>query len=189
METKTFQVVPLNKLPSERAFGDVDEEKKFIRENILAKTNHEIWNNERAKNLLSELGPDLNVNAFACNFRLLNGEWNSDVAEANYFNRRIVDALSIRSPSTEISELPLIIVSTELLQEEYGNCATQLKDRMKLHRDDLTDLFVLRSVIMSPFSTDGDFVRNVAQGFQDTVENEVVVSYETKSWATPGAIY
>ena len=178
METNTFHVVPLNMLPSERASGDVEEEKKFIRENILGKNNQEIWDNERAKNILSELGPDLNVNAFACNFRLLNGEWNQDVAEANYFNRRIVDALSIRSPSTDISALPLIIVSTEFLQDEYGECATKLKDRMKLHRDDPTNLFVLRSVIMSAFSTDGGFVREIAKGFQDAVEKEVTVGHK-----------
>lgn len=74
-----FKVVPLNLLPSELKFvcteRHSDEEKN--RETILSQINAEIAasnvgkpEHERALPLLRALGSDLNINAFAVNFRL-----------------------------------------------------------------------------------------------------------------------
>ncbi|KAL2864761.1 pyridoxal phosphate-dependent decarboxylase family protein [Aspergillus lucknowensis] len=184
-EQDPYKVVPLNQLPSERAGSSptkVEEERQFIRDNILPKSNEWLRDpeHENAWDLLKKLGPDLNINAFACNFKLTDakdGPWNTDVAEANYFNRRIVADLSIRSPSVDISKLPLILVSTEFGKKEYGQCANKFGERLGLENydSDPTALFVLRSVIMSPFSTDGNFIETLVGEFKKVAEKNAEI--------------
>lgn len=75
-------VVPLNRLPTEEVENPdpkaVEAQKKFIRERICNKNNHEIAQDKEAYELMAELGGDSMINAFACNFRI-NGKVNEDV--------------------------------------------------------------------------------------------------------------
>jgi hypothetical protein len=63
-------VVPLIRFPSERLEGDVEAEKKRIRKNILGVSNKELFEDEETWAFLAELGGDLMINAFACNFKV-----------------------------------------------------------------------------------------------------------------------
>lgn len=177
MDNKDFVVVPFNMLPSEEAKGStpekVEKEKQAIRDLILHKNNWEVSQNPKAMKLLGALGSDLIVNAFACNFRLPDGTLNDDVEEANNLNRRIVNRLSISSPNKLPAEVPFFLTSTEFLQHEYGDCATNFKKRLGLKGD--TNLFVLRNVTMSPFPTEKNFIAKLAKIFEDVAKEEVAV--------------
>ena len=128
-----------------------------------------------AMKLLSQLGSDLNVNAFACNFRINAGTIvNDDVYAANFLNQRILSKLSA-PPSGNIKSVPFWLTSTELSQKEYGNCATHFKKRLGLRGD--ADIFVLRNVVMSPFSTGGRFISKVlVSEFEKVLREETEVS-------------
>ncbi|KAL8967295.1 MAG: hypothetical protein Q9183_002989, partial [Haloplaca sp. 2 TL-2023] len=127
MATKesSYICIPLNLLPAERkAMQDpnttsesyekaVEDEKQKIREQILGKSNQDIINEDanrepqdRAMVLLRALGSDLNINAFALNFRHSDGTLNEDVEEANYLNRRVVEVLSVDSPEDDATKIP-----------------------------------------------------------------------------------
>lgn len=192
-ESSSFVCVPLNLLPSERKAEQdpgttaesyaqaVNQEKQWIRERILNKSNQEIIdedadrpNEEKAMVLLRALGSDLNINAFALNFRRSDGTLNDDVEEANYLNRRVVEALSVDSPEDDPTKIPFYLTSTEFEHELYGNCAQHFKKRLGLAQDEMS-LFVLRNVLMTPFPTEGNFIDKMVNIFQEVVEKEVDV--------------
>ncbi|GFF54317.1 pyridoxal-dependent decarboxylase conserved domain protein [Aspergillus udagawae] len=121
-----FICVPLNRLPSEVNGGNVEEEKKIIQEEILPKSNQEPYDNDATKHtmtLLGALGSDLNINAFALNWRYEDGRLNDDIEEANYLMLRVVKELSISSPNEKPTDKDLYLTSTEFNHEEYGRSA------------------------------------------------------------------
>ncbi|KAL8847899.1 MAG: hypothetical protein Q9221_007075 [Calogaya cf. arnoldii] len=189
----SFICVPLNLLPAERkAMQDpntspedyaqaLHEEKQKIRERILNKSNQEIIDEDaeratedKAMVLLRALGSDLNINAFALNFRYSDGTLNDDVEEANYLNRRVVEALSVDSPEDDPTKIPFFLTSTEFEHELYGNCARHFKKRLGLAQDEVS-LFVLRNVLMTPFPTEGNFIDKMVNIFREVIEKEVEV--------------
>ncbi|KKY21241.1 putative pyridoxal-dependent decarboxylase domain protein [Diplodia seriata] len=187
-DTMEFVVVPFNMLPSELEPNatpeSIEAEKQWIRDNILSSSNLEIVTNsstspggDTALSLLRKLGSDLNINAFAINFRTTEGRLNTDTLEANYLMRRVVENFSVDSPGDDPTKIPLYLTSTEFSPELYGDCARKFKERLGL-RDDNEDLFVLRNVVMSPFPTEKDFITELTTIFKKVVEKEVTVSRE-----------
>ena len=104
-------------------FDPVQEEsdKEIIRRRILGRSNEDIVNDRKAFDVLCTLGSDLNINVFACNFRI-KGRVNDDVEEANYLNKRIYNRLSVTRPKIHISTVPLFLTSSVFRQENYGEC-------------------------------------------------------------------
>ncbi|KAF4543741.1 Pyridoxal-dependent decarboxylase domain protein [Lasiodiplodia theobromae] len=187
-DTMDFVVVPFNMLPSELADDatpeSIEAEKQWIRDNILSSSNTSIVANattspggDTALSLLRKLGSDLNINAFAINFRNSDGTLNEDTLEANYLMRRVVENFSVDSPGDKPSEIPLYLTSTEFSPELYGECAQKFKERLGLRKDQ-NDLFVLRNVVMSPFPTEKDFIAELTGVFKKVVGQEAKVSRE-----------
>ncbi|KAH9884505.1 PLP-dependent transferase [Cubamyces lactineus] len=174
-DTTDFIVVPFNPVEKE-------SDKTIIRERILGKSNEEIVDDTEAFNVLRTLGSDLNINAFACNFRI-NGKVNDDVEEANYLNNRVFSRFSVTSPKVDPKTVDLFLSSTVFAQDDYGDCVRNFQTRMGLETDSRQDLFVLRNVVMSPFQSAGDFVQTLAETFQAGLEEEVknVVARNTVS--------
>jgi glutamate/tyrosine decarboxylase-like PLP-dependent enzyme len=170
----SFIVIPFNMLPSELKKDStteaVEEEREKIR-GLLTKTNQQLTGEDLK--LLRALGSDLNINAFACNFRYSDGRLNDDIEEANYLNRSIVEALSVDDPGDDPTSIPFFLTSTEFTQSLYGACATNFKKRLGLRLDENPDLFVLRNVVMNPFPTAQGFIGKLAGEFQKVVEEKV----------------
>lgn len=186
-----FICVPFNELPSEVAPDStpakVEAEKARIREEIVTKTNSEILKqdadrhpDQKATKLMRALGSDLNINAFALNFRYAptgsetQGRLNDDVEEANYLMQRVIEALSVDSPTDDPTQIPLYLTSTEFSDDLYGECKKHYMSRLGL-KDSTQDLMVLRNVVMSPFPTDGGFIGELASIFRKTVERETEI--------------
>ncbi|KXH29421.1 hypothetical protein CSAL01_12654 [Colletotrichum salicis] len=177
-----FVCVPFNMLPSELEPNPTEEkieaEKALIREQIVKKTNAAIIaadkekpDDEKLMKLLRSLGSDLNINAFALNFRYEDGRLNDDIEEANYLMQRVIEALSVDSPDDDPTKIPLFLTSTEFSDELYGECKANYVKRLGLEQSPL-DLMVLRNVVMSPFPTDGNFTNQLADIFYDVVAKE-----------------
>ncbi|KAJ2990730.1 hypothetical protein NUW58_g2807 [Xylaria curta] len=181
-----FICVPFNMLPSELEPNSTEEkieaEKKRIRRDIVSKTNAQITEADRSRpdkakamKLMRDLGSDLNINAFALNFRYEDGRVNDDIEEANYLMQRVIETLSVDSPADDPTKIPLYLTSTEFTDELYGKCKSNFVKRLGLEQS-THNLMVLRNVVMSPFPTDGNFTNDLAQIFYKTVaaETEVV---------------
>jgi glutamate/tyrosine decarboxylase-like PLP-dependent enzyme len=180
-----FLCVPFNELPSEidpeTTPAKVDAEKQRIQQEIINKTNSQIMaedlnrpDDQKAITLLRSLGSDLNINAFSLNFRYSDGTMNEDVEEANYLMQRVVEAFSVESPTENPTKIPLYLTSTEFSDELYGECKAHFMKRLQL-KPSTQDLMVLRNVVMSPFPTDGNFLRKLAQIFEEKVREEAEI--------------
>lgn len=170
-----YLVVPFNPLLSESHGPDaVEEEKRFIRERIWGVSNTEIIKDVMAMQELRNIGSDLNINAFVCNF-MLDGKSNEDVEEANYLNNRIYQRFSITTAGKESANIPLFLTATNFAMADYGECCSNFKRRIGLETESGQDLFVLRNVVMSPFQTAGNFVQTIADEFQKVLEEEAEV--------------
>lgn len=187
-------------LPSELSKHTTDEqvqaEKARIRTDIIFKTNAEIVAEDRhrrgedkAMRLMRALGSDLNINAFALNFRYENGTLNDDIEEANYLMQRVVGALSVESPNDRPADIPLFLTSTEFSDELYGECKKHFVRRLGL-APSTQDLMVLRNVVMSPFPTDQNFIRKLAATFYDVVAKETEVWLALRfAFSLPNVVY
>ncbi|KAG9121292.1 hypothetical protein FRC07_002791 [Ceratobasidium sp. 392] len=167
-------VVPLNPIPAERDNkGDaaIQAERKYILENITNRPNYELTQDKTAMKLVRELGSDLSINAFACNFKLADGTPNEDVVEANYLNTRIYERLSVTRIEDNIYDKSLFIMSTKMEQKVYGACAHNLKRRLGLKGDQ--DLDILVNCVMSPFPTATNFTKGVADEFKRVAKEEI----------------
>ncbi|OJJ31330.1 hypothetical protein ASPWEDRAFT_747212 [Aspergillus wentii DTO 134E9] len=175
---KDFICVPFNRLRCEKDDGkpfsspEFEEERNWIREHILGKENGEIMKNNDAMERLRELGSDLNINAFALNWYYEDGTLNTDLEEANYLMKRVVDRLSIISADTDPSQIPLYLTSTKFEPKLYGKCAQNFMSRLGV-KPCKQDLFVLRNVVMSPFPTQQNFIGELMECFEEVVRDEV----------------
>ena len=126
---------------------------------------------------LRELGSDLNINAFAINWKDENGNLNKDLEEANYLMKRVVDKLSITTANTDPTQISMFLTSTRFEPEDYGECALHFMERMGLDKCE-QGLFVIRNVVMSPFPTEMNFIDNLMTGLKDVIKKEVDVCRE-----------
>jgi|SRR6266850_1261240 len=177
LDHPSLLVVPFRALPSEMdpntSTKKVYEERRFIRD-ILKRPREELANDPKACALMRQMGSDLAVNMFACNFRV-DGSINRDVSEANYLNARIYDRLSLKSMTEKLENTKVIIMSSMLSQKEYGACLTKFKERLGLSGQE--DLYVLVNVSMSPFVSPSNFDQVLADEFRKVAEEEVEVRF------------
>ena len=181
-DTTSYIVVPFNPLPAEKGPDptpeSILEQKQFIRDHIINKLNVELVKDQEAMLLLNQLGSDLNINAFACNFRLSRGgPPNQDVVEASYLNKRIIERLSVTRADDEAQKKPVLLMGSELDDERYGACLKAFKQRLGLRAKDPAPLAGLCNVSMSPFPTAGNLVRELADAFRKVAEEEVQVRF------------
>ena len=92
---------------------------------------------------------------------------------ANYLNRRIFETLSCTRADEDPLVIPFYITSTTFTQKDYKECADKFKVRLGLEGQQ--DLFVLRNVVMSPFTTTRNFVSDLVDEFKVVLEREVKV--------------
>jgi glutamate/tyrosine decarboxylase-like PLP-dependent enzyme len=167
-----FVAVPVPRLPAEASDSDVEEQIRFIRERIDGRTNEEISADEEAMALLSELGPDQNILAYAFNFRTASGELNTDLELANRLNRAIYDLLSI-NPGEGIYGYDLIVSTTDLDASTYGEAFIEnYKRRLGLVGSAGSRVTVLRSAVMDPWVTEtakGSFIDTLEEEFRKAV--------------------
>ncbi|KAJ4139760.1 hypothetical protein NW768_001104 [Fusarium equiseti] len=180
MINDSFMIVPFNMLPAEnqgnRKFlsKSVENQREKIRDLIVTKSDTEIFKSKEAMKIIRDLGSDTNINCFAINWKDENGVLNTDLEEANYLMKRVVDRLSITSPNTDPSTIPIYLTSTQFLPEDYGTCAHKFMERMGVQKSDQS-LFVIRNVVMSPFPTKKDFISTIMKDLEKVIRKEVDV--------------
>jgi hypothetical protein len=167
-----FIVVPVPRLPAEIAGGNVEEQLRFLREHIDCKSYDEVLNDKKARDLLGELGPDLNILAYAFNFKE-NGQLNTDLENVNKFNQAMYDRLSPK-PGKDIYGYDLILSKTDFTVADYGDeFMNKYKERLGVVDTGQGAVTVLRSVVMDPWIDDPSrSLTETPRGpFLDVIEN------------------
>ena len=162
-------------LPSEQKGlppSEVDKETQYIIDNIVDKPNSEIVNNKEVMQKISELGGDLIITVFVCNFHV-EGKVNEEVTEANFLNRRLFERFSVTKRQDDPYTRELIVGSTSLDEDTYGVALAKLKERLGLKGGG--DLTVMTLVPMSPFPTAHNLVKSFADTFKNAALEEIEV--------------
>lgn len=169
-DDRSFIVVPLPRLPSERSGSDAEAIKAELR-SIIDLLDRKPWADIRADAAsmahLKEIGPDENILSYAFNLRNADGSVNSDPDLANALNQMIYQHLSIR-PGDDVHGYNLVVSTTDIMRENYGDAfVDELSRRLGL-RDGAEKLSVIRSVVMDPWVVEaGD------TSFVDIIETEL----------------
>ncbi|KAG8731682.1 hypothetical protein FRC11_002944 [Ceratobasidium sp. 423] len=115
--------------------------------------------------LLHQMVSNLSINAFACNFCLLNSEANQDVVEVNYLNTCIYECLSVTKVEENVYGKPLFIQSMYIL------CADLFKLRLSIIGEQ--DLDTIMNCVISPFPTVANFTKSVMGAFKTIADEEI----------------
>ncbi|KAI3231206.1 hypothetical protein DTO012A9_8158 [Penicillium roqueforti] len=187
-----YVIVPFNRLPIEKEGYDIlseeaDHQRELIWEHVLTKDNAKVSSNPSAMKWLREIGSDLNINAFALNWYHADGTINTDLEEANYLMRRVVNRLSITRSDKDPSKIPLFLTSTQFEPALYGKCAQNFMKRLHLEPC-AQDLWVLRNVVMSPFPTERGFIHQLMEKLEETIIDEVKNSCRPRNSPTANTI-
>ncbi|KAL0573075.1 hypothetical protein V5O48_008886 [Marasmius crinis-equi] len=182
LDSKSLVVTPFLQLPSERAGlspAEIHEERIRIRDRILLQPNALLEQDDETLQFMQELGSDLMINPFACNFHV-NGKLNADVVEASFLNRRLFKRFSvsrIREGEAGLNEKPLILMPMKFLRGKYGDVLSKFKERMGLvesiEGDVDEELYALSNVSMSPWPTANGFLKTMAEAFKRVAEEEI----------------
>ena len=104
-------VCPFNLLPAEKVPDPTPEkieaQKQFIRDRITDRDNSELVQDKEAVKLLAEMGSDLMINAFACNFKV-DGKVNEDIVSPSKWPLLLLIYLD-RSKLPEQSDIQQIV--------------------------------------------------------------------------------
>ncbi|KAB8233262.1 pyridoxal phosphate-dependent transferase [Aspergillus alliaceus] len=174
---RRYIIIPFNLLPIEKkGYGSLDDvveaRRREIFETVLDKNNAEISADTTSMEWLRDVGSDLNINAFAINWYRSDGTLNTELEEANYLMKRVVNRLSITTTTGDPHKVPLFLTSTQFEPALYGQCAQNFMRRLGLDAC-AQDLWVLRNVVMSPFPTDKDFIQTLMYTLQQVIIEEV----------------
>jgi hypothetical protein len=165
-----FIVVPVPRLPAEIANegeAAVKAQIEFIRNRIDGVSLEQLLVDEEAMALMPELGPDQNILAYAFNFRLPNGDINTDLEATNRFNSELYNLLSIK-PGEDIYGYRLIVSTTDFDPINYGtDFINTYKQRLGVADSPGTTITVLRSTVLDPW-----LVETADGSFLDVIENE-----------------
>ena len=180
-----FVLVPFQRTPVQRAPVPTAEkleiERKWLQA-VAAATNCELLRMleeevpyKDARKHFRELGSDLLIIAYAFNFLRRDGTLNEDLKSMNVLNRRIFERLSVRQPSDEVPEVPLIVTSSRFDPDAHGSrLLDDYKKRLGVHGPGPIDFLI--STTMDPWLTDtesGNFIPTLITAFRDVVTQEV----------------
>ncbi|GAQ46230.1 group II decarboxylase [Aspergillus niger] len=155
-------VVPFNMLPAEQngtvpwSSRPVLEQRNWIRNHIINPPNSDLESDPDTFNRFKEIGSDLMINSFTFNFRI-NGVPNKDVIPRRYRD----------------NERPLILTETEMSPNTYGDSLETYKERLGLGKEAVGDLKSLVSVTMSPWPSDPDILKSMADGLKSMAKEEI----------------
>ena len=162
-----FIIVPLMRLPAEVTQQDVEAQLRLIRTHIDRRPIDEILADREVCTLLAELGPDLNILAYAFNFKTMRETVNSNLALANRLNQTLYQRFSIK-PRDDIYGYNLIVSTTDLDAAHYGtDFIADYKRRLGVENSPGESITVLRSVVMDPWS-----MATTGSVFLDLIEAE-----------------
>jgi hypothetical protein len=129
---------------------------------------------EKLNKEFKQIGPDLNILAYAFNFFDDEGNINTNLKTMNAFNKAIYEELrpQFHKPA---SQLNLIVSHTSLDSNKYGpEMVESFLDRLKIEKpNESYSVTTLRSVMMNPWITEtetGSFVETIIKELTKTVK-------------------
>lgn len=172
-ETDPFVISMLHPIPDFK-FGHFremspNEIKDYINKNIIGKSNQAISRNENAMHLLSEIGPDILINAFVFNYKKPDGSLNRDVGKINELTAKLLERFSMTKKPDKLEDVDILIMGNEYSSATYGDVIlSRMAKELGL---DLPageySLKMINSTILNPWPTTEDFLESLTLAFRD----------------------
>ncbi len=157
-----FRCVPLALLPAERDGGDVEAQRRFLRDRIDGHTTEQIMADPEAMALFRQLGPDQNIVDYG-----FNPVDNTDPDVYNRLVQAVYDAFHVRfdqdGEADDVHRYQALVSMTTFDRASYGDEFMDTFARRLGLAGSPENLNCLRSTIMSPFVSD-----TVGGSFLDT---------------------
>lgn len=175
-----FRVEPVPH--TELTDGTTGDAARTVLKSLHEKTYNDFIQDSQAMTLLKEQGADLNIICFAFNFKRNDGNWNTNLTDANAFNDEIFKRCGVKLYDN-IHDYRFVTSATSFPLEGYGQVffndyASRLLNLPETTQWDSDSIRVMRSVIMDPWlaeSRDGQpFLKEVV-GELGTIVSEVVL--------------
>ncbi|XP_033729874.1 L-tyrosine decarboxylase-like [Pecten maximus] len=160
----SFVCVPLTPIPE--AF-DYDEEsaKEFIRDRILHASYEDIVTDTEVMSFLSEVGPDVAINAFAVNMK-----GNTSVDKCNRLNMAVFDRLSQTDLERKtVRDVPLFLTKSRLTQKECFKISNSFKKRLGLSAESGGVLSFLKNTVTNPWTAADHTIQMLVLNFRKVV--------------------
>ena len=144
------------------------EIKEYIKENIIGKTNLEISQNKDSMHLLSELGPDVLINAFVFNYKKLDGTLNTDVSKIQELTDKLLAKFCMTEAPEIIQDISVLIMGNEYNSSTYSNILDRVSTELgyKLPQEEYS-LNMVNSTILNPWPTSFEFLTEVTDAFRE----------------------
>ncbi len=170
-----FIVVPLQRIPAER-MGEsparIRAQLDRIRTDVVERTNDELLADRSVMGLFRELGSDLNIVAYAFNFKSA-GEVNRALDKANALNNAVFTQLSLQADPGRIPATPMFVTSSQFDPASYGHeLVDDFKRRLGVVGDADAPVQFVISTTMDPWLTDtagGSFIPTLIAALRSAV--------------------
>ncbi|XP_060073984.1 L-tyrosine decarboxylase-like [Ylistrum balloti] len=157
-----FVCVPLVPIPE--AY-DEESTMQFIREKILLSSYEEIVLDTEVMDFLSEIGPDLPINAFAVNVKN-----NTCVVKCNRLNMAVFNRLSHTDPKQRsVCDVPMFLTKSSLSQKECGIMLENIKEHLGVSKESGDELVFLKNTVMNPWTVADQTIQMLVQHFRQVV--------------------
>ena len=146
-----------------------EEIKAYIKENIIGKSNREIADNPDSMYLLSEIGPDILINAFVFNFKKDVDTLNEDIAKINEFTEKLLARFSMTEQPDTIKDVDILVMGNEYSSKTYGEVIlSRMADELglKLPGGDYS-MKMINSTILNPWPTTEGLIEELTSAFKD----------------------
>ncbi|XP_060070828.1 L-tyrosine decarboxylase-like [Ylistrum balloti] len=173
-----FVCVPLTPIPED---FDYDEEsaKTFIRDRILSSSYKDLVTDAEVMRFLSEIGPDVAINAFA-----VNTKGNTSVNKCNRLNMAVFEKLSQSDPRRKtIRDIPLFLTKSRLAQKECFRILKSFKTRLGVSANSSGVLTFLRNTVTNPWTSADNTIQMLVQQFRKVVIQCIAEIDETENKA------
>lgn len=151
-DQRPFFAVPLPRIPASLPGADEDARLAYLRQHVSRPGGAPTPAGIEVH--LREIGPDLNILAYAFNFRDAADQPNTDLRRCNTFNTAMYRELSMK-PLEDVYGHDMIVSTTNLERKTYGDTFFHdYLNRLGLADDGTVhEITVLRSVVMDPWVT------------------------------------
>ncbi|XP_060079461.1 L-tyrosine decarboxylase-like [Ylistrum balloti] len=159
-----FVCIPL--IPIPKGF-DFDEEsaKQFIRDRVICKSYEDLLSDSEVGNFLSEIGPDVAINAFAVNIK-----GNTSAEICNRLNVAIYHRLSHREPNRKsVCDVPLFLTKSSLSLTDYVKISEIFKIRLGISPESKGSLTILRNTVTNSWTAADQTIPILVQQFRHVV--------------------
>ncbi|XP_022786520.1 uncharacterized protein LOC111326721 [Stylophora pistillata] len=153
------------------------QQKEFIRERILGKSNEELVKDQEAMEYLLEVGPDTMIPCFSVNLK-----GNKNVEKCNEINLALFQDLCHTSSEQTAHRIPLVVTASSLVPHKHSAAVPNFKKRLGLEHNNDTPVKYIITTCMDPWATSTEFLDDMGAILRNAILNAIGTCTDPKAF-------